>query len=68
MQSGIVKFWNDEKGFGFIGRGDGVADIFVHVNELAGSADELRVGQSVSFEEKIDDRRGKLNAVNVRVT
>lgn len=46
-QSGTVKFFNSEKGFGFIAR-EGEKDIFVHVKQVKKSAD-LREGDKVTF-------------------
>jgi cold shock protein len=60
-----VKFFNEEKGFGFIARDDAVDDIFVHVNDCVAGVDALEKGQRVRFDEQLDDRRGKLHAVAV---
>ena len=51
MATGIVKWFSDEKGFGFIAPADGSKDVFVHHNEIqAGGFKSLAEGQSVSFE------------------
>ncbi|TNF67258.1 MAG: cold shock domain-containing protein [Gammaproteobacteria bacterium] len=47
--TGIVKFFNDQKGFGFIKRNDGKKDIFVHVRGING-ADTLSEEQHVEFQ------------------
>ncbi|GGE15368.1 hypothetical protein GCM10011529_22230 [Polymorphobacter glacialis] len=62
---GTVKFFNGQKGFGFIQREDGGPDAFVHISavERAGMAN-LNEGQRVSFELE-EDRRGKQAAVNI---
>ena len=62
---GTVKFFNGQKGFGFIQREDGGPDAFVHISavERAGMSD-LAEGQRVSFELE-EDRRGKQAAVNI---
>ena len=62
---GTVKFFNGQKGFGFIQREDGGADAFVHISavERAGMSG-LNEGQRVSFELE-QDRRGKEAAVNL---
>merc|ERR1719421_728101 len=60
--TGTVKFFNDEKGFGFIGTPDG--DIFVHRNECEGG--QPREGDEVSFDMVEDQRSGKMKAVNCR--
>ncbi|MFK7923180.1 MAG: cold-shock protein [Bacteroidia bacterium] len=63
MSNGTVKFFNDEKGFGFITPDDGGKDVFVHKNELNGSS--ISEGDKVSFDTK-EGKKG-LNAVNVSV-
>jgi CspA family cold shock protein len=62
---GTVKFFNNQKGFGFIQREDGGPDAFVHISavERAG-LNGLNEGQRVSFELE-EDRRGKQAAVNI---
>ena len=62
---GTVKFFNGQKGFGFIARDDGGADAFVHISavERAGLTD-LAENQRISFELELD-RRGKQAAVNI---
>ncbi|MEP3312735.1 cold-shock protein [Ekhidna sp.] len=62
MPEGTVKFFNSEKGFGFITPSDSSDDIFVHVNGLI---DEIRENDKVQFETE-QGRKG-LNAVNVEV-
>ena len=60
MTKGTVKFYNSQKGFGFIQPEDGSADVFVHATALerAGMSG-LNEGQKVSFETQIDSRSGK---------
>jgi CspA family cold shock protein len=64
---GAVKFFNGQKGFGFIARDDGGADAFVHISavERAGLSD-LAENQRVTFELEFD-RRGKQAAVNLEL-
>jgi len=62
MKEGTVKFFNREKGFGFISPKSGSQDIFVH---SSGLIDEIREGDTVQYETK-EGNRG-LNAVNVEV-
>jgi cold shock protein len=51
MATGTVKWFNAEKGFGFISPDDNSADIFVHFSAIEGSGfKELQEGQKVSFE------------------
>ncbi|MGU3575800.1 cold-shock protein [Brucellaceae bacterium C25G] len=68
-QTGLVKFFNNEKGFGFIKPDDGGADIFVHISAVQASGlAGLTDNQKVSYETE-PDRRGKgPKAVNITVT
>jgi CspA family cold shock protein len=63
MATGIVKWFNATKGFGFIQPDDGGADVFVHISavERAGMG-SLNEGQKVSFEVERDKRSGKMSA------
>jgi CspA family cold shock protein len=67
MSVGTVKFFNDQKGFGFITSDDGSGDVFVHISavERAGWT-SLNEGQRVSFDIVTDPRKGKTNAQNLR--
>ncbi len=66
MTTGTVKWFNSEKGFGFIQPGDGTADVFVHISavEQAGMR-TLNEGQKVSFDLVVDQRKGKTSAANL---
>jgi len=63
MANGTVKWFNGQKGFGFIQPDDGGQDVFVHISavERAGLGG-LHEGQKVSFELERDQRSGKLSA------
>jgi CspA family cold shock protein len=67
-QTGTVKFFNNDKGFGFIKPDDGGADIFVHISALQASGlMSLTENQKVSFDTE-PDRRGKgPKAVNLQL-
>jgi cold shock protein len=66
IATGTVKWFNAQKGFGFIQPSDGSKDVFVHISavERAGMSD-LREGQKVNFEVKEDRMRGKVSAENL---
>jgi CspA family cold shock protein len=66
MLTGTVKFFNDDKGFGFITPENGGQDVFVHVSSLQRGG-SLREGDKVSFEIGQDRKTGKLKAENVSV-
>ncbi len=63
MTTGTVKWFNAQKGFGFIQPDDGGPDAFVHISavERAGMA-SLNEGQKLSFELTKDNRSGKMSA------
>jgi cold shock protein len=65
MATGTVKWFNSQKGYGFIQPDDGGKDVFVHISavERAGLS-HLNEGQKISFEIKADPRSGKSNADN----
>lgn len=65
MPTGIVKFFNNDKGFGFIAPDNGGADVFVHVSALQGGS--LREGEKVSYEVGQDRKTGKTKAERVVV-
>ena len=64
MPRGTVKWFNEEKGFGFISPDDGSADVFVHHTGIAGSGfKSLEEGEKVTYE--VTQGRKGLQAVNV---
>jgi cold shock protein len=67
MTQGTVKWFNDQKGFGFIQPDDGSKDVFVHISavERAGMR-SLREGQKVSYDIVADRRTGKSSADNLK--
>jgi cold shock protein len=67
MQVGTVKFYNDQKGYGFIQPDDGSKDVFVHATALerAGMR-SLTEGQKVSFDTQEDRRSGKIAVGNIQ--
>jgi CspA family cold shock protein len=68
MQTGTVKWFNTEKGFGFIQPEQGGGDVFVHISavERAGIS-SLREGQKLSFEIERDRRSGKDSAAQLQL-
>jgi len=67
MATGKVKFFNAQKGFGFIVPDGGGPEVFVHISavELAGMS-SLVEGQKLSFDIQADPRKGKSAAANLR--
>jgi CspA family cold shock protein len=68
MNKGTVKWFNNQKGFGFIQPDDGGQDVFVHISavERAGMS-TLNEGQKVSFEIVANRKTGKSAAENLQV-
>lgn len=63
MQSGVVKWFNGQKGFGFIQPDDGGVDVFVHISAVErGGLASLHEGQKVNFEVEQNARTGKASA------
>ncbi len=68
MNTGTVKFYNDQKGFGFIQPDDGGKDVFVHATALERAGMRgLVEGQKVAFDTAEDRRSGKVAVDNIRV-
>jgi cold shock protein len=66
MISGTVKFYNDQKGFGFIQPSDGSKDVFVHATALERAGMRgLVEGQKVTFDTAEDRRTGKIAVSNI---
>ncbi|TCK31647.1 CspA family cold shock protein [Ancylobacter aquaticus] len=67
-QTGTVKWFNEQKGYGFIQPDGAGKDVFVHISAVQRSGLQgLRDGEKVSFELQTDQRSGKDSAVNLRV-
>lgn len=65
MPTGTVKFFNTQKGFGFIQPSDGSKDVFVHISAVQKAGmDSLAEGQKVSFD--VVTERGKPAAGNLK--
>ena len=67
MAAGKVKFFNTQRGYGFITPDDGGADVFVHISALERSGlSELRDGQAVEFQIE-PGKGGKAAATNLKL-
>jgi cold shock protein len=67
MITGTVKFYNGQKGFGFIQPDDGSKDVFVHVTALERAGMRgLAEGQKVSFDTEADRRTGKIAVATIQ--
>ena len=68
MNNGTVKWFNAEKGYGFIADDNGGDDVFVHFSAIiADGYKTLAEGQKVTFETEVDPKNSaKLRAVNVK--
>ena len=67
MMQGTVKWFNSQKGYGFIQPTDGGKDVFVHISAVERSGmNSLNEGQSVSFDLVTDRKSGKASAGNLR--
>lgn len=68
MKQGTVKWFNAEKGYGFISDSEGGNDVFVHFSAIiAEGYKTLNEGQKVEFETEADPKdAGKLRAINVK--
>jgi CspA family cold shock protein len=68
-QSGTVKFYNAQKGYGFITPDDGGSDVFVHVTAVESSGiSNLDEGMRISFETEPDKRGKGPKAVNLQAS
>ena len=68
MNKGTVKFYNGQKGYGFIAPDNGGNDVFVHASALERAGlTTLSEGQKVSFDTEQDRRSGKTAVANIQV-
>lgn len=67
MNNGTVKWFNEEKGFGFLSNDNGGDDVFVHFSAIVGNGFKtLKEGQKVSFDTERDPKNSsKVRAINV---
>ena len=67
MNTGVVKFYNTQKGYGFIQPDNGGKDVFVHATALERAGiPALNEGQKVSFDTREDPRTGKVAGDNIK--
>lgn len=67
MDTGTVKFYNEQKGYGFIAPDNGGKDVFVHATALERAGIRgLHEGQKVSFDTQMDRRTGKIAVANIQ--
>ena len=67
QNTGTVKWFNDQKGFGFIQPDAGGSDVFVHISAVERSGlRTLKEGGKVSYDLQRDPKKGKENAVNLK--
>ncbi|MDZ4842015.1 MAG: cold-shock protein [Verrucomicrobiae bacterium] len=67
METGTVKFYNDQKGYGFIAPDKGGKDVFVHATALERAGMRgLAEGQKVAFDTAEDRRTGKVAVANIQ--
>ena len=67
MATGTVKWFNTEKGYGFIAPDQGSTDVFVHISAVQRAGlNTLNEGQKVSYEVTQDRRSGKSSADNLQ--
>jgi CspA family cold shock protein len=67
MATGVVKWFNATKGFGFIQPDDGSADVFVHISAVERSSlGSINEGQKLGYEMEKDQRSGKMSAGQLR--
>lgn len=68
MATGKVKWFNDQKGFGFIKPDTGGTDVFVHISAVERSGMRtLAEDAAIQYELETDERRGKTSAVDLKL-
>ena len=68
MEIGTVKFYNEQRGYGFIAPESGEKDVFVHATALERAGiRSLAEGQKVSFDTEKDRRSGKTAVANIEI-
>ena len=68
MPTGRVKYYNSDKGYGFIAQDTGEGDVFMHISAIQGGYDEIHVGQHVRYEVAVGDRGPIAQNVKILLT
>ena len=68
MPTGRVKYYNSDKGYGFIAQDTGEGDVFLHISAVQGGYDEIHVGQYVRYEVAVGNRGPVAQNVKVLLT
>ena len=68
MPTGRVKYYNLDKGYGFIAQDTGEGDVFLHISAIQGGYDEIHIGQYVRYEVVLGDRGPVAQNVQVLLT
>ena len=68
MPTGRVKYYNSDKGYGFIAQDTGEGDVFLHISAIQDGYDEIQVGQCVRYEVAVGDRGTVAQNVKVLLT
>ena len=68
MSTGRVKYYNPDKGYGFIAQDTGERDVFLHISAIQGGYDEIHVGQYVRYEVAVGDRGPVAQNVKILLT
>ena len=66
MNTGRLKTWKDDRGFGFIKTDEEDKDVFIHISSLVGTTRRPRVGDIIHYQTEKDER-GKFKAINARI-
>jgi CspA family cold shock protein len=66
MPTGTLKFFNDQRGYGFITPDDGGTEVFLHVSAIERAGLRVSEGDRLSFDLVMDERKGKTNAQNIK--
>lgn len=67
LETGQIKKWNADRGFGFIKPSEGGDDIFLHISKLVDGKDSVRLGNTVTYTKEYNERRDKYEAHEVQV-